>query len=284
MTGAKMKLMVNQQGVTIAGDNFHFTSGTQVESGLMSPDDIVFGVAESAQLEIVIAKLEMMTRRTYGQFCGLARALELLGERWAPLIIRDLLVGPKGIADLQAGLPRIPADVLAARLREFERAGVVRRRVAPEPDNSVRYELTEYGAELDDVILRLGSWGARMLGTPRAGEIVTVDSLVMAMRGTFQPAAAEGLHVTFQLRMGDILLHMRVDDGELTAAAGPLPGADLSFEPGASLRGLLTGEINPEQAVEDGSVPVIGDPALLALFTRLFRIGANVQRSARPAG
>src|ERR671931_2934804 len=98
----------------------------------------------------------MARRRAYGQYCGLARAVEVVGERWALLIVRDLLVGPKRFTDLRRGLPRIPTNVLAERLRELEDAGVVRRRVLPRPAGSVVYELTDYGSELEDVVMRLG--------------------------------------------------------------------------------------------------------------------------------
>src|ERR1700736_888902 len=128
-----------------------------------------------------------MRTRAYGQFCGLARALEIVGERWAMLIVRDLLVSPKRFTDLHRGFPRIPTNVLASRLKELETAGVVRRRLLPRPAGSIIYELTEYGAELEDTVVHLGRWGAKSLGDPRCEEIITADSLVMAMRSTFRP-------------------------------------------------------------------------------------------------
>jgi DNA-binding HxlR family transcriptional regulator len=102
-----------------------------------------------------------MARRTYGQSGGLAYALEIIGERWALLIVRDLLEGPRRFTDLRSGLPRIATNVLSARLKQFETAGVVRRRVLPRPDGSVVYELTDYGRELEDVVVSLDRWGAR---------------------------------------------------------------------------------------------------------------------------
>src|SRR5919108_590047 len=108
-----------------------------------------------------------MRTRTYSQYCGLACALELIGERWALLIVRDLLLGPKRFTDLRRGLPRIPTNILSARLKELEASGVVQRRLLPRPQGSVVYELTDYGRELDDVVLRLDLWGARSLGHPQ---------------------------------------------------------------------------------------------------------------------
>src|ERR1700736_6026184 len=111
-----------------------------------------------------------MTMRVYGQYCGFSRALEVVGERWALLIVRDLLVGPKRFTDLQRGLPGIPSNVLTTRLKEFEESGIVLRRVLPRPGRGVAYELTEYGAELEEIVVRLGQWGARAMGDPRADE------------------------------------------------------------------------------------------------------------------
>src|SRR5437870_11553156 len=148
--------------------------------------------------------MEDVAARTYGQFCGLARALELVGERWALLIVRDLLVGPHRFTDLRQGLPRIPTNVLSDRLKELEHAGVVRRRALPRPAASVVYELTAYGSELDEVVLRLGLWGAQSLGEPRPGEIMTADAMVMAFRSSFVPEAAGDLQMSYVLHLGDI--------------------------------------------------------------------------------
>ena len=213
-----------------------------------------------------------MKTRAYGQFCGLARALEVVGERWAVLIVRDLLVGPRRFTDLHRGLPKIPTNVLAARLKELEAAGVVRRRVLPRPSSSVIYELTEYGAELEDVLIRLGRWGAKLLDEPRSDEIITVDSMVMAMRSTFHPEAARGLHAGFELHFGDIVIHARVDNGKVRAAAGPLPAPDLIIEAGPAIKELMSGAIGPTEAIKNGTVRLKGNAKLLTRFAEIFRI------------
>jgi DNA-binding HxlR family transcriptional regulator len=237
-----------------------------------TPDPVYADLGAGGSLmATIMAELDAVESRGYGQYCGLVRAVEVVGERWAPLIIRDLLVSPKTVVELQGGLPRIPADLLVTRLRELERAGVVRRVPL---DGVVRYEMTEYGAELDDIILRFGRWGARMLDRPRPEEIITTDSLIMAMRAAFQPAAARGLRVSYEVRVGPTVVGLRVQDGELTVDRGPLVGADLAFEPGVALKGLLSGEADPVTAVEDGSVLCDGDPALLGLFVHLFQLRA----------
>jgi DNA-binding HxlR family transcriptional regulator len=213
-----------------------------------------------------------MTSRTYGQFCGVAHATELVGERWALLVIRDLIPGPKRFTDLRNGLPRIPTNILSARLKELEGSGVIQRRLLPRPQGSVVYELTDYGRELEDVVLRLGLWGARSLGRPRPDDVVTADSLIMALRTTYVRGAAGGLHVGYELRVGDVVVHARIDDGALEVARGPLPDPDLVIETGAELRALLAREIGPGEAVAGGHVRLTGDPALLERFVEVFRI------------
>src|ERR687886_1366926 len=213
-----------------------------------------------------------MSRRTYGQYCGLAHAMELVGERWALLVIRDLLPGPKRFTDLRNGLPRIPTNILSARLKELEASGVVQRRLLPRPQGSVVYELTDYGRELDDVVLRLGLWGARSLGQPRPDDIVTTDSLIMALRATFRRDAAAGLRLGYEVRVGDIVVHALVDDGKVEVEQGPLPRPDLVIDTGPELRALLAGELGPSEAVAGGAVRLTGDPALLDRFVQVFHI------------
>jgi DNA-binding HxlR family transcriptional regulator/putative sterol carrier protein len=213
-----------------------------------------------------------MPARTYGQFCGFARAVEVVGERWAFLIIRDLLVGPKRFTDLQRGLPGIPTNILTARLKELEEAGVVRRRLLPRPERGIAYELTPYGLELEDAVFALGRWGAKSLDAPRAGETVTPDSLVMALRTTFKPEAARKSRLKYELRFGDIVLHARIHDGTVDAAQGPIDNPDLVIETGPALKSLMTREITPAQALASGGVRVTGDPKLLDRFAQMFQI------------
>ena len=215
--------------------------------------------------------------RTYGQYCGFARALEIVGERWAMLVVRDLLVGPKRFTDLHQGLPGIPTNVLTARLKEMEQAGVVRRRVLPRPDGSIIYELTDYGAELEPVVAQLGMWGAKSLGEPGREEVVTADSLVMALRTIFHPQAARGIKVGYELRLGDIVIHARVSNKKVDVAKGPLPSADLVIEAGPAIKALLAHEVSHTAAIKSGHVRVIGDADLLKRFAEIFYIEPKPQ-------
>lgn len=215
-----------------------------------------------------------MVGRSYGQFCGVARALDIVGERWALLVVRDLLVGPKRFTDLRRGLPRIPTNVLSARLKELEDAGVVARRVLPRPAGGVAYELTDYGRDLDEIVLRLGRWGARSLDEPGPDDVVTADSMIMALRSTFRPEAARGRRIGYELRLGEVVLHARVDDGAIAVREGVPPGSitDLVLSTRRPLRPMLTGEVSPAEAIRSGRVDVEGNPALLDRFVELFSI------------
>jgi DNA-binding HxlR family transcriptional regulator len=214
-----------------------------------------------------------VAKREYGQFCGLVHALELVGERWALLIVRDLLVGPKRFTDLRRGLPRIPTNVLADRLKELEAANIVRRRVLPRPSSgAVVYELTEYGNDLEEIVLKLGLWGARTLTEPRDNEIVTPDSLVIAMRACFRPETARGVTVRYALRVGPFAISVRVTNGHLQVRHGPDADADLVIECGPVIRALMARELSASAAIATGLVHITGDPALFDRFVDIFNI------------
>ena len=213
-----------------------------------------------------------MANRAYGQFCGFARALEVIGERWALLIVRDLMVGPKRFTDLRRGLPGIPTNILTSRLKELERDGIVERRVLPRPAGSVVYDLTAYGRELEDSVVALSRWGAKSLDAPRPGEVATVDSMAMALRTTFRPEAARGVHATFEFHFGDVILNAIVDDGTLAVGAGSLPKADAVIEARGPINPVMSGQLSPKDALASGLLHVTGDKRLLARFAEMFRI------------
>lgn len=213
-----------------------------------------------------------MAAREYGQYCGVTRGLELVGERWALLIVRDLLVGPRRYGELAAGLPRIPSNILAARLKELQEAGVIRR--APR-SRVVVYELTPYGRELEPVVLALGAWGFKAMGDPREGQVVTPDSLTVALRTAFRPQVAADLPPTaYAARVGPADLLVRVDGPALDVTRGTGP-ADLAFAAGPGIRRVISGELAPDRAIATGVVEVLdGRPGLLDRFARTFHLAA----------
>ncbi|WP_254896899.1 winged helix-turn-helix transcriptional regulator [Amycolatopsis sp. Hca4] len=218
--------------------------------------------------------------RTYGQYCGLARAMELVGERWALLIVRDLVLGPKRYNELRAGLPKIPPSILSARLNELEESGVIRRRVRPDLDAGLVYELTQYGSELDQILLDLGLWGARSLSHPGPDDVFTLDAAILSLFTTFQAEAAADVQITFEIQYHNtMILHAMVDNGDLKVAEGRYPEADLIIRAGqgSALLDVISGQLTPAEAVANGSVSVDGDLRDLELFTRLFRLTSAPQ-------
>ncbi|SRR6266567_4576305 len=211
-----------------------------------------------------------MTDRSLGQFCGLARAFEIIGSRWSALIIRDLILGPKRLTDLHETLPRITPAVLDGRLDELEAAGVIQRSVS-DSDAEVVYELTGYGRDLEPILLQLGRWGARALGDPRPGDLFSLDMAILALRSTFRPDHARDVRASFEVWFGPIVVGVRVDDGVLTVEEGELPGADLVIETPV-LKNLMAAELSPTDALWLGLVEAKGDPSMLNTFVQLFHI------------
>ncbi|MDL5160180.1 winged helix-turn-helix transcriptional regulator [Actinomycetospora termitidis] len=213
-----------------------------------------------------------MAPREYGQYDGVTRALELIGERWALLIVRDLLVGPRRNGELAAGLPRIPTNILAARLKELQAAGIIRR--APR-SRIIIYELTPFGRELEPIVLALGAWGFKALGDPREEQVITPDSMTMALRSAFQARVAADLPATaYAARVGSAELLIRVDGSSLDVARGDGP-ADLAFAAGPDIRRLLSGELAPDRAIATGVVEVLrGSGDLLGRFAETFHLAA----------
>ena len=213
-----------------------------------------------------------MAARDYGQYCGITRALELVGERWALLIVRDLLVGPRRYGELAAGLPRIPSNILAARLKELQAAGILRR--APR-SRIVIYELTPYGHELEPVVLALGAWGFKAMNDPREEQIITPDSMTMTLRTAFRPQVAVNLPATaYAASFGPADLLIRVDGSALDVTRGNGP-CDLAFLTGPGIHRLISGELAPDRAIATGVVKVLrGQQTLLGRFASTFRLAA----------
>jgi DNA-binding HxlR family transcriptional regulator len=162
-------------------------------------------------------------RRGYDQYCPVAHALELVGERWALLVVRELMHGPKRYTDLAAHLPGIGTNILASRLRDLEACGVVTKRKLPPPAASRVYELTDYGRELRTVLRELALWGARSLGPPTADDELFPGWLENALDTVLAPVAPPG---RFEFRVGDEVASLV--DGE--AQPGPADDPDVVVE------------------------------------------------------
>ncbi len=207
--------------------------------------------------------------RTYGDRCGIARALDLVGERWALLVVRELTLGPKRFTDLRAGLPRVGPDILAQRLRELEHAGIVRRARLPPPAAARVYELTDRGLELEPVLLALGRWGSR--APMPATDVFGVDSVVLGLKTLFSSEAAAGVEAVVELRLGDSRFGVAVREGELRVERGvpDAPGAAIETDP-KTLAALLWHGARLADAIGSGAVRVDGSRRTAQRFLRLF--------------
>ena len=213
--------------------------------------------------------------RTYCDGCAAAHALDLIGERWALLVVRELVLGPKRFTDLRVGLPNASPNVLAQRLRELEGAGVVRRRKLPPPAASRVYELTDWGMELEPVIIGLGRWGARSPSRPRDAGL-GVDSLILSFRTMFDPRIAEGIEVSYELRIGEDRFRAVVADGRFEVARGGIERPDAIIQSDPATMAALVYEGRPlDEALRSGDIEIEGDRSAVERFLGLFPLPAS---------
>jgi len=198
----------------------------------------------------------MSNLRSYGDPCGIARALDMIGERWSLLIVRELCFGPKRFTELKEGIAGASPNVISQRLRELEGGGVVVR-------TDAGYELTEWGRELHPILVKLGRWGAQS-GPPPKGAL-SVDAMMVALESTFQPKAAED--ATYDLRLGGARFNVRIQDGTIAVLRGTphSPDATIATD-AATLRSVVFGGAK----LGDSAVTITGDSRLGRLFFRLF--------------
>ncbi|MER5943214.1 winged helix-turn-helix transcriptional regulator [Streptomyces sp. NPDC001928] len=205
----------------------------------------------------------MSPRRSYDQYCSAARALDVVGDRWTLLIVRELLAGPRRYTDLHADLPGVSTDVLASRLKDMERDGISTRRKLPPPGAAYVYELTPRGRELLPVLQALGQWGQAELGERRPTDAVRAHWFALPLlRALRDGGAGEGL-VEVRLEEGDFHLYVGAEDGPVYGD-GPAPGepdARLVLDSG-TCKAVARGELSVADAVRGGRVEVSGDGTL----------------------
>ena len=209
-----------------------------------------------------------MARKAYGQYCPVAHALELVGERWALLVVRELLSGPKRYTDLADGLPGIGTNILAGRLRDLEDAGVIQKRRLPPPAAVSVYELTPYGEELREPLYALGRWGARSLGPPTAEDKLAPGWLVNAVRATCRGCVTDKV---YELRADGESVTARFEDDELVVENGSSADADTVIETDpATLFCIASGQVAIREALRSKAVKVSGDRDEAERFLSLF--------------
>jgi len=219
-------------------------------------------------------------RRVYGQFCGLARAFDVVGERWTALLLRELSGGPRRYSELAKNLGGIGTSLLASRLRALERDDLVRRTTVGNGPSQL-YELTQDGVELAASLAPLAQWGLRRLGVPGRDEAFNLSSLIWFVRATANADAAVGLHDIYEVHVGGHVLHVLVHDGSVAIEAGPAPlRPDLAVHaPPQAFAAIAAGRLSPWVALSDGVLTMTGD---LATLRRCMRILApHASASAR---
>jgi DNA-binding HxlR family transcriptional regulator len=211
----------------------------------------------------------MSTKRRYEDGCAAAHGLDLVGDRWAMLVVRELLLGPKRFTDLRAGLAGISPNVLTQRLEELEHAAIVQRRKLARPAAAWVYELTEWGLQLEPVITALGRWAARSPFKPEAG--LNVDSLILSFRTMFDAHAAEGFSASVEMRFGEDRFHARVDGGHMELIRGRAEHPDVTIDTDSNtLAAVVYGGRKFADALRAGDLKVEGDKAAARRFVTLF--------------
>jgi DNA-binding HxlR family transcriptional regulator len=209
-------------------------------------------------------------KRSYREYCAIARSLDLLGQRWTLLIVRDLLLGPQRYTDLVEGLPGIATDILTDRLRMLEAEGLVRRRELSPPAPATVYELTDSGRQLTPLIRALGEVGLRLLDPPAPGQPVNPGPVVLSLMLTFHADAFPDLVETYGLEIDGRPFTVAVDRGAVRTERGAPARPAATFRTGArTLVSLLSGETTPA----DDRIEVEGDAAALERFAAAFGPG-----------
>jgi DNA-binding HxlR family transcriptional regulator len=215
------------------------------------------------------------------QYCPVVHALSLVGERWALLIVRELLRGPKRYTDIEHGLHGIPSNILSSRLRDLEAGGVVQKRKLPPPAACNVYELTEYGQGLEEPVYALARWGARSLGPPKPEDELYEEWGLNAFRAIFNADVAEGLTETYVLRIDDDVFTATIIDGVLEPSCGAAENPDLVVTTDKETFFFLCArELEPHEAVDKRRLRYEGDAQTLE---RCFRVLSFAQRSRAAA-
>lgn len=213
-----------------------------------------------------------MSRRSYKQYCATARALDVVGERWTLLLIRELLTGPKRFGDLQASLAGLGTGLLAARLEWLQDEGLVRQVTLPPPARTPAYALTEAGAELEPAVLALARWGMKWaLGERRPDQAFRPGWGVLAMQVNFAEAAARDVTVEYEFRVDGDVFHARIDRGQLQTGHGPAYRPDVVIEADAeTFIALTSGRMSVTDAMRHGTASVTGDRKAAQKLPRYF--------------
>jgi DNA-binding HxlR family transcriptional regulator/putative sterol carrier protein len=212
-----------------------------------------------------------MLERRYQQYCALARTLDLAGDRWTLLIVRELAPGPRRFTDLLDGLPGISRNLLTERLRALERDGIIARQALPPPAARQVYELTDDGHDLAVAMAPLIAWGARRIGVRKPGESFRARWPAVAMVGLADRESAKGVSESYQYVVGDSAFHFAVDDGSIELHDGRAqdPAVTVTTDE-ETWADLVSGNISASSAVAGGLLTIAGDPKAAKRLGKIF--------------
>lgn len=220
----------------------------------------------------------MARKKPYDDGCATAHALDLIGERWALLIVRELIPGPKRFSDLKAALPGVSTNILATRLVELEEGHLVVRKRLPPPAASQVYQLTPWGADLEPIIKDLGRWAARSPSLA-PGKPMSAASVMLSFRTMFSPARAGDAHMRLGLILGDLPHRAVIANGELTIEIGEINNPDVTVAGDPNLlAGLVYGGLSVDQ-VNAAGLRIAGDVAALQRFATFFPLPDKAEAS-----
>lgn len=222
-----------------------------------------------------------MTRRNYSQFCGLAHALDVVGERWTLLIVRELSSGPKRYTNLADALPGIGTSLLATRVRQLEADGVIQRRLLlDQPSSAVAYELTEAGRELATAVIPLALWGARhqLVEADAGGEVFRAEWALGFLAGSGAGGVPAGVAALYEFHIGDSVACLRIRDGRMSVAPGPADTpADVVVRTSAGALGAIAGQrTTMAEAVGAGQVEATGDATAIGVLVEIVERSVSV--------
>ena len=205
-------------------------------------------------------RVKKMSKRSYNQYCAVARAMDIVGERWTLLIVRELLPGPKRFKDLLEGLPGIGTNLLTARLKDLEGYGVVCRATLPPPAASRVYELTDLGRSLEPVVIGLARWGLEFLDASRKEEDRQPAWAMVAVKSVLKAEATAETRESYEFRVDDEVFHVRIEDDETEVRQGSAADPALVVRSDTqTLLAVAAGRAEPAEALASGAIGIEGD-------------------------
>ena len=210
--------------------------------------------------------------RSYADACGITRALDVVGERWAVPVVRELIFGPRRYSDLAAALPGVSTNILGSRLKELTTAHVVAKRRLPPPAATTVYELTPWGAALEPALIALGRWAAHT-PTDLERQAFSASSFALSLKTTFDPLAAAGVHLDLSLVMGSDVFDAHIDDGDFSIRRAEATHAQVHLQAGPKeLATLVYQRLDPAEELRRGAVQISGSLESVEAFIRCFTL------------